>query len=352
MKRVGYIILLTALTTPVIAQKRLQVVSTLPDYASIAASVGGERVAVQSIATGYQDAHFVKAKPSFARMLSEADLLLNTGMDLELWAPTLIDKSRNPRIREGAPGYVSVSRGISFLEVPVNPSRSAGDIHVYGNPHIHTDPLRGVQIAENIAAGLVRIDPSHRIEYEENLQNFKRQLFEKLYGEELVQLVGGEQLSRLTWAGQLDDFLSENTFQDRPLSEFLAGWFRQARCLKGVKIVAYHRNWIYFTERFGIRIADYVEDKPGIPPSARHVIDLVEKIKALGIQALITANYYDESAPRAIAEKTGARAVVVPPSVGGTPEAATYFNLIDIWIRELRKAVPACSKTVKTHSDR
>ncbi len=333
---------LWAATGPIPAAKSIRVVSTLPDYASIAEYLGGDKVRVESIAAGYQDAHFVSAKPSFARAMSDADLFLTTGLDLELWAPVLIDKSRNPRIREGAVGYVSVANGVPLLDIPKNPNRSAGDIHIYGNPHIHTDPLRGIVIASNILIGLQKTDPANSAFYEKNFEAFKAESHRRLFGAELVKLVGGDQLARLAWDKQLDAFLDGNQFNGKPLRESLGGWFREASCLRGKQIIAYHKDWIYFTERFGLEIVDYVEDKPGIPASARHLVDLVEKIKANQIKALVTANYYDERAPKSIEEKTGAKAVVVPLSVGGTAEVRTYFDLFEVWLRELRAAFPEC----------
>lgn len=324
------------------ANGQVRIVSSLPDYASIAESIGREKVEVTSIAKGYQDAHFVKAKPSFARQMSEADLFLTTGMDLELWVPTLIDKSRNRKIREGASGYVNVSRGMTFLEVPASANRTAGDTHIYGNPHISTDPLRGIRIAENILAGLKRVDPSNSAYYERNFQDFRSEVYRRLYGEELVQLIGGEQLAQLTRNQRLDAFLEANRFGGKALKDYLKGWFKTSECLQGKQIIAYHKNWIYFTDRFGLEIVDYVEHKPGIPPSARHQVELIEKIQSLDIRAILTANYFDEKAPRMLEERTGAKALIVPLSVGGTPEARTYLDLFDIWTQALVSVFPDC----------
>lgn len=331
-----------AAAVPLLAAGSVKVVSTLTDYASIAEYLGGDRVSVESIAAGYQDAHFVAAKPSFARAMSQADLFLTTGLDLELWAPVLIDKSRNPRIREGAVGYVSVAQRVPLLDIPKNPNRSAGDVHIYGNPHIHTDPLRGIVVASNVLVGLRKVDPANSASYEANFEAFKAEIHRRLFGAELVELVGGDQLARLAWDKQLQAFLDGNQFQGKPLRASLGGWLEQASCLRGKQVIAYHKNWIYFTDRFGIEIADYVEDKPGIPPSARHLVDLVEKVKANAIKALLTANYFGERAPKSIEEKTGAKAIIVPLSVGGTAEAKTYFDLFDIWIRDLKTAFPEC----------
>ncbi len=324
------------------ANSPVRIVSTLPDYASIAEYLGGEHVEVRSIALGYQDAHFVSAKPSFARALSQADLFLTTGMDLELWGPVLIDSSRNRKIREGSDGYVSVSQGIAFLDIPSSINRAGGDIHIYGNPHIHTDPLRGIRIASNILTGLKRVDPVHADFYDERFEAFEQETYRRLFGAELVELVGGDQLGQLAMNHQLSRFLDANSINDRPLRSFLGGWLHEAECLKGKEIVAYHKNWIYFTDRFGIRIVDYVESKPGIPPGARHLGDLIQKIQIRGIRALLTANYYDEAAPKRLEAKVGIQSVIVPLSVGGTPEADSYFDLFDIWIDGLRATQEDC----------
>ncbi len=130
-----------AISPEVAAAAPLQVVTTLPAYASIAQAVGGNLVQSRSISRGDEDAHFVKPKPSYALMLKEADLFVTTGLDLELWAPVLVDKSGNPKIRDGQPGFVNASRGVPLAEVPTSLSRAAGDIHIYGNPHISTSPL-------------------------------------------------------------------------------------------------------------------------------------------------------------------------------------------------------------------
>ena len=333
--------LLSSLLLGALAPKGpIQVVSTLPDYASIASQIGGNRVQVHSIAKGYQDVHFVSAKPSVARLMSQADLFLTTGMDLELWAPTLIDKSRNPKIRENSSGFVSVSSGMKFLEIPRTADRSGGDIHIYGNPHIHTDPLRGLQIARNILVGLKRVDPDSGSVYQENYAVFERETYRRLFGKNLVDLVGGRELDRLAMDQQLDEFLDINEYDGKKLRAQLGGWLKLAECLRGQEILAYHKNWIYFTDRIGLRILDYVEDKPGIPPSPKHLVDLIRLVQERGIKPLLTANYYDESAPRKLEQQSGIKAVIVPLSVGGSSAVPGYFDLFDVWIGELRALYP------------
>ncbi|MFQ5745030.1 MAG: metal ABC transporter substrate-binding protein [Acidobacteriota bacterium] len=156
----------SAITASALPRSEVRIVASLPAYASIAEEIVGDRGTIQSIADPRQDAHFVLGKPSFAIMLSRADLLLSTGLDLEMWMPPLIDKSRNPRIRSGEPGYVSVSTTVPMLQVPANPNRAGGDIHIYGNPHIHTDPLRAIIIAENVNIGLHKIDAANGVTYD------------------------------------------------------------------------------------------------------------------------------------------------------------------------------------------
>ncbi len=290
----------------------VRVVTTLPAYASIAAFVGGDRVEAAAISRGDEDAHFVKPKPSFALMLQRADLFVTTGLDLELWAPILVDKSGNRSIRDGQPGFVSASQGVEMLEVPATASRAAGDVHIYGNPHIHTSPLNARAIAANLAAGLKRVDPAGAAVYEENLARFNRRIDEALYGRELPALLGREALDGLASQGRLVEFLREQRLEGRPLVERLGGWLGRGLDFRGARIVTYHKNWVYFATLFGLEVVDYVERKPGIPPSARHVHELLETIRRLDIRVLLAASYFSRQQVETIAERAGCQAVVVP----------------------------------------
>ncbi len=330
-----------------VEQKPLRVMATLTPYREIATEIAGERAEVEAIAAARQDAHFVQAKPSFAVSLRGADLLVATGLDLELWLPALIDKSRNPKIREGEVGYVSVASGIRMLEVPSNPSRAAGDIHIFGNPHVHADPLRAVIVAENIKVGFQNVDPQNRSFYEERFLDFERRIHMRLFGRELVELVGGDKLAELAMRHELSPFLANNRMGGEALSTLLGGWMRQAECLRGKRIVAYHLNWIYFTDRFGIDIAAYVERRPGIPPSASHAADLIELIRSEDIRVLWVADYFDQRIPKLIAERTGAQFLYVPLYTGATESTGNYFSLIDVWIARLRSAYPECSAELR-----
>lgn len=330
--------LVLALFSTAAARAAVRVVTTLPAYASIAEAVGGDRVEAASIASGGEDAHFVKAKPSYALMLREADLFVTTGLDLELWAPTLVDKSGNRRIRDGQPGFVSASRGVPMLDVPETVSRAAGDVHVYGNPHIHTSPVNAKIVAGNVAAGLKRVDPAGAAAYEAGLARFRRRIDEALYGEELLKVLGSHTLDPLAREGKLVPFLEGRTLEGRPLAERLGGWLGKARrSFYGEEIVTYHKNWIYFTTLFGLDVVGYVEPKPGIPPSARHVHELIALMAERRIPVLFAASYFSRDQVATIAERTGAEPVIVP--LGPSDLSADgYFGLVDQWVDRLAGA--------------
>ncbi|MGB6034492.1 MAG: zinc ABC transporter substrate-binding protein, partial [Bacteroidota bacterium] len=253
----------------------LSVVTSLPGLASIASYVGGDSVLVYHIAGGNQDPHFVQPKPSYAQLLSTADLFVTTGLDLELWVPTLLDKARNASIYEGGVGYVSAATDIPLLEKPtLNPDRSMGDVHVYGNPHIHTSPLNAKRIAQNIRIGLKKVAPGQADVIYQRYREFVSAIDSALFGKELVELFGGELLSRMLESGQLVEFLETREYEGRKLIDILGGWLREGLPFRGKRVICYHKNWVYFARDFGLVIVDYVEPKPGIPPTAKHVKDI------------------------------------------------------------------------------
>ncbi len=316
---------------------RIEVVTTVPVYAAIASAVGGDRVNAQSISRGDEDAHFVKPKPSFALMLKSADLFVTTGLDLELWAPTLVDKSGNRSIRDGQPGFVNASQGVELLDIPAGVDRSAGDVHIYGNPHIFTSPLNAKIVAANIAAGLRRVDPSGAAAYDANLASFQQRIDETIYGAELSRLLGSEVLDPLARQGKLVDWLARQQLDGVPLAGKLGGWLAKGAVFRGKRILAYHKNWIYFTDIFGLEVVGYVEPKPGIPPSARHVHELVQQVEREGIRILLAASYFSPRQIDLIAERTGIATVQVPL---GPPEISgdSYFELVDDWVDRLAAA--------------
>jgi len=316
----------------------LRVVTTLPDYATIAKAIGGDRVVVNAIVRGDQDAHFIRPKPSFVDMVKKADVLIATGLDLELWLPTVVDKSGNTHVRSGKPGFVAAAQGMRLLEVPDILSRSDGGLHVYGNPHVTCSPINMKMAARNIAIGLVKNDPSGKELYEANLKAFLDEMDRRLFGEEIINLLGGESVSRMAEKGTLIPFLEKQKFKGKPLIDSLGGWLKEMLPLRGLEIVTYHKNWVYFVTLFGLEEVGTVEPKPGIPPSPRHVTGLVELMRARQIKVILAANYFDEQKIRTVAGRVDAAPVIVPLYVGGQEGIDTYFDLVDRWTGGLVEA--------------
>lgn len=282
------------------ADAAVQVVTTTTDLAAIAREVGGDRVEVTSIAAGFQDPHFVDAKPSFLIKLQRADLFVEVGMELEVgWAPTLLANARNAGIAPGGPGFVDASQGVERLQIPGAADRSAGDIHPYGNPHYWLDPANGHVIADNVASGLKRVDPAGTAAYDTRLAAFHQKL-----------------------------------------GAALARWQERARPLAGLPVVTYHNSWPYFERRFGFRVIGFVEPKPGIPPSGKYVAELAETMKRDGIKIIVMSTFYDQKTANLLAKLSGARVVTLANSVDGLPEAKDYLALFDANLERLLAATP------------
>ncbi|GBD90243.1 manganese ABC transporter substrate-binding lipoprotein precursor [bacterium BMS3Abin04] len=336
VKNIFGIILLSSIT--LYAAGKLNVVTTLSTYADIAKYIGGDKVDVHYIVQGDEDAHFVRPKPSFAVMLSKADVFVSTGLDLELWVPTLVDLSKNEKIRSGQPGFVAAYDGIDLLDKPTNLSRSEGGLHIYGNPHITSSPLNLKVIAENIEIGLEKNDPANSAFYQKNLKKFKDEIDKHVFGEKLVKLMGGKLLTKLADSGKLIDFLSSKEYKGKKLIEDLGGWLKKGMIFRGKKIVAYHKNWIYFKQLFGIEVIGHVEPKPGIPPSPKHVEELVQDMRKNKVKVVLAANYFDEYKVKKICNKVGAIPVIVPMYVNGAPGTENVFKLTDYWVDHLSEA--------------
>ncbi len=320
------------------AKDKLFVVTTLSTYADIAKQIGKDKIEVHYIVKGNEDAHFVRPKPSFAVLLNKADVFVSTGLDLELWVPSIVDLSKNERIRSGQPGYVAAYDGIELLDKPTNLSRSEGGLHIYGNPHITTSPLNFKIIAENIEIGLEKNDPANAKFYKRNLENFKHKIDIAVFGERLVKLMGGELLTKLANSGNLIEFLQNKEFKGKKLIDYLGGWLAKGMIFRNKKLVAYHKNWEYFIQLFGINIIGYVEPKPGIPPSPKHVESLIQEMKKNNVRVVLAANYFDENKVKNICDRVGAIPVIVPMYVDGAPGTDDVFKLVDYWVNHLRSA--------------
>ena len=316
----------------------VKVVTSLTTYASVAREIVGDRGRVSSIAVGDENPHYVQPKPSFVPTLAQADLFVTTGLDLELWVPALLDKANNPRIVEGGPGYVAAYQGVPLLDIPANLSRSQGDIHVYGNPHIWTDPLNITIIARNILTGLKRVAPQDADYFTAREKDFEERIYRALFGEDLVRLLSGTTLADLDRQGKLLTFLNQQRYQGAPLITRLGGWLKQGLPFRGKLVACYHKEWDYFSREFDVTCFDYIEPKPGIPPTPRHVQEIITAMRDRHIQVLLSTNYYDRNQVLEVAQRTGAKAVIVPSNTGGTPGVVTYFDLMNLWISELSKA--------------
>ena len=321
------------------APPKLRVVTTLGVLASLAHEVGGDHVDAEALANPQQDPHFVQPRPTLMEKARAADVFVELGMQLELWAQKVVEGSGNPRIQPGQPARVVASTGITALELPRELSREWGDVHPYGNPHIWLDPLNTKDMAANIAQGLEAVDPAHKDEYEANLKRYEDRIDEALFGADLVKQVGGKMLTRLARQGRLTEWLAQ-----KQLTKSLGGWLAQAAPLAGRPVVTYHKSWIYFAERFGLKIPIEIEEKPGIPPSARHRDDVVALIKAQKVHTVLHEIYYDEGAANYLVTETGVHKVIVPIDVGSEAGVRDYFALVDLWISKLVESETAPAK--------
>jgi ABC-type Zn uptake system ZnuABC Zn-binding protein ZnuA len=331
----GAIVTALVLVPPALAQRPLRVVATLPTYAALAHDIAGSRAEVEAIARGDEDPHFVTPRPSFAAMIQRADLFIVTGLDLELWVPSLLDRANNPNVVEGAKGHVTAYAGIELLDVPQSVSRAGGDIHVFGNPHIHTDPINAILIARNIAAGLKRVDGANAAAYDANLAAFEERVVRRLFGDRLVEMLGVAELVDLGRSYRFWDFAAAQTFQGRPLTDYVGGWLAEGAPFRDRRMVCYHKNWAYFSARFRVQCAMYVEPRPGIPPAPGHVGEVIEYIRSERIPVIFAANYFSRSQVERVSSRTGARAVIVPEHVAGEDGVDDYLALVDRWVSGL-----------------
>jgi zinc/manganese transport system substrate-binding protein len=329
---------LTAITPPVRAQDPVKVVTSLSTYAAIAREIGGDHANVVSIGRGDENPHYVQPRPSFALQLQRADMFVSTGLDLELWVPALLDKANNSRVNTGGPGNVTAYTGISLLDVPTSASRAQGDIHAFGNPHIWADPINGIIIGQNITIGYKRVDPANADYYQARFDRWKDHLLRALVGDTLVELLGDDAVFNLNVNNGFWDFIHGQQYQGRPLADLLGGWLKTGEAFRGKQMVCYHKEWDYLSQRFGIPCVDFVEPKPGIPPTPAHVADLIRLMRERRIPLIFAANFYDQGQVRTIARRTGAQAVIVPANAEGAPDTDTYEKLVDTWVHSIASA--------------
>jgi zinc/manganese transport system substrate-binding protein len=302
MRSFSIAVILGGLLAAAPASAALKVIATTSDLASIASEVGGDKITVDSIAKGYQDPHFVEAKPSFVIKLSSADLLIAVGRELEIgWLPPLVNQARNAKVQPGGAGYLDASSTVHILDIPTGQlTRAMGDVHPSGNPHYWLDPENGKRIAKAVADKLASMDAGNAAYFQQREADFER---------------------RATAAD--------------------ARWKAALAPYKGVKVVTYHRSWPNFTDHFGFDVIGYVEPKPGIPPSPSHTLDLIAEMKRVGAKVILVEPYFDLKTPNSIAQNTGAQVVVLAPSVGAEKEITDYIKLFDYDVDKLVAAFKA-----------
>lgn len=299
-------VLLAATALPAVA--KLNVVATTPDFGSIAAAIGGDKVAVTTLAKPTEDPHFVDAKPSFIVKLNRADALVEGGAELEVgWLPALLDQARNSRLAAGAPGRIACSQNVQLLEVPATLDRSKGDIHAAGNPHYLTDPGNARLVAQRIAEAFSQLDPKSAEVYRGNLNKFLQQLDAKI-----------------------------------------AEWEKALAPFKGQRVVAYHDSWPYFAHRFNLRLDLFLEPKPGIPPTPVHLAEVIMQMRADHIRAVLVEPYQNRKTAQTVAAQTGAAVVDVsqfPGGVKGTDDS--YIELMDHDVLAVAKALGGSAAEAK-----
>jgi zinc/manganese transport system substrate-binding protein len=317
------------------AAEKKKVACTIPALRSIAEEIGGEDFEVFALAKADENMHKVSANPNLMRRVGAADLFIEVGLQLDRWAAEVVNNSGNPKLFPGGEGHVVASKGISREEIPAVPSRSEGDVHPEGNPHLWIDPLRAVRMAENIAAALKKASPGKAAAIDERLAKFRTRIDEALFGADLVKLVGSKKLARLVQEGNLWTFLESTEVEGATLATRVGGWLKKAAPLRGVNVVEFHRTWIYFARLFGFQIVGSIEEKPGIEPGGRHLADLAATMKEKKARLIIVENYQGMSAPRRVAEEAGAVVVTIPAQPGGEPGTDAYVAFIDHLVTKL-----------------
>jgi zinc/manganese transport system substrate-binding protein len=271
------------------AQAALNVVACEPEWAALAREIGGDKVNVSSATSAAQDPHHIEARPSLIARMRGADLIACTGMELEIgWLPVLIQQSGNARIAPGAPANFEAGRFVTPLEMPTRLDRSDGDVHAQGNPHIQLDPRNIAKVASALAARLAQIDPPNAKTYQDRLQAFQGR-----------------------WSASIQK------------------WEQQAQPLKGVVVVAHHKNMSYLEDWLGLREVGTLEPKPGVEPSAGHLSELNAQLARQPAKMVVRAAYEDPRASQWLADHAQIRAVALPFTVGGNDKATDLFGLFD-----------------------
>ena len=297
--RIAIAVALTLLATEP-ARADLKVATSLTDLASVAQFVGGKHVTAQSLSRGFEDPHFVPAKPSLMKAIQHADVFISSGLELDSgWLPLVLPGSRNPKIQPGAKGFIDASQGVTVLEKPSgNVSRAEGDVHPLGNPHYYLDPKALEVVADHLAEAFSQLDAANAADYAANAKAF-----------------------------------------DARMETSLDKWQKQMAPYRGASIVPYHKNFIYFADRFGIKLFGTVEPKPGIPPSPKYISELAESMKKAGVKVVTYQPYYNAEASKQVAQRAGGIAIEVPTECGGVSGTDDVFAKFDVMVASISGAL-------------
>lgn len=313
----------------------LKVVSVTTDLAWVAKQIGGTRVQVRHFLTGKEDPHHVSARPSLILLASNADLFISPGMSLDVgYTPLILRNSRNPQIIMGAKGFVDASIYVRKQQVLTNVTRAMGDQHAQGNPHYHLDPIAIIDAGRAVLAGYLRVDPGYTKQYIRNFKRFRKTMLIRLVGKTLVQAAGVKRLLGLLHQYKLIPFLQKTQVGGRPLLRYLGGWMKQMMPLRGQTLISYHRQWVYFLKRFGLRTLGQLEPKPGIPPSASHLKRILNICKQARPKRIVAANFFSAGSAQFVSKKSGIPLLLVPFHTQGVTSASTYPKLLDVVIQQ------------------
>lgn len=306
----------------------LRVCCTVPSIGSIAQEVGGDRIALTVFAKGSENPHFLDARPSHVKALAAADLFVQQGMELEIgWAPVLLQQCRNAKVQPGQPGFLDASLVVTPLEVPTAPvDRSHGDVHPGGNPHYMTDPVNGWKVARLLRDRFTQLLPDESSGFASRCLAFEQRLCRALVGDALADAFPADtviKLAELQAQGRLATFL-----QQQGRSEQLSGWLGALAPYAGTAVIADHNQWVYFGRRFGLVFAGYLEPKPGVAPSTRHLGELIGAAPAASVKLVVTAPGFDPKSARFVAEKLGLPLLSLAHEVGATATATDYVAMV------------------------
>lgn len=318
------------------AAEPLRVCATVPDLGSLVEEVGGDRVAVTVFVKGTEDPHTLDARPSFVKELNRADLLVLVGLELEIgWLPVLQKNARNPRVLAGGSGCLDASQAVPVMEAPEGPvDRAMGDVHAAGNPHYLSDPVLGLKIAGLIRDKLAALRPGEAEYFRKRYDGFRKRLGAALVGEQLAAKYDVEKLAALHEHNKLLEFLASQNEK-----QLLGGWLGKLAPHFGAKAVDDHSVWPYFARRFGIEIVGHLEPKPGMPPTTRHLAEIVKAMKPAGVKLVVSSAYYDPKHAAFVAERTGAKVVRLAHQVGALEGASDYLKTVDLNVARIAEAL-------------